>query len=69
MEKPITLVREDLIQNISNVINESKLPPFVVEPILQNILLEVRTAMQRQYEVEKDAYAKALQEKDTSDSV
>lgn len=62
MNKPITIVYEDFKQNMINLINTSGLPMFVVEPVLQNCLAEVRTVMQRQYELDKEQYEKSLQE-------
>lgn len=58
--KPIMLVREDFINNLTREINESGLPPFVIEPILKDFLNETRIAMRKQYELEKQTYEKNL---------
>jgi hypothetical protein len=50
LNKPVTVVRAEFISNLTNLINESKLPLFVVEPILKDVYLEVRDASQKQYE-------------------
>ena len=62
MNKPITIVYEDFKQNMINIINDSGLPMFMVEPVLQNCLSEVRAVMQRQQEMDKEQYEKSLQE-------
>lgn len=60
IKKPIMLVREDLINALTKEINESGLPPFVIEPILKDFLNETRIAMRKQYELEKQTYEKNL---------
>lgn len=61
MEKPVTLIIEDFKSNISKVINESKLPPFVIRPILQDILNQVLMAEQAQTKSDAEEYQKALE--------
>ena len=60
MNKPITIIREELKAQIAEVINNSGLPAFVVEPILQEFLFEVKNAVMLQYENDKQEYAKFL---------
>lgn len=60
MNKPITVVYEELKQNMANLINNSGLQAFMIEPILQNFLNETRVAMQRQYQTDKAEYEKSL---------
>lgn len=62
MNKPITVVYEEFKQNLANLINNSGLPAFVIEPILQNYLNETRIAMNKQYQIDKDKYEKTLKE-------
>ena len=62
IEKPITVIRQEFIDTISNDINSCNLPLFVVEPILRDIYLEVKSLSQKQYELEKAEYEKKTQE-------
>lgn len=62
MEKPIMLKREEFIQDISKLINEAQLPPIVVAPILNDLLMQTNMMLQRQYEEEKSQYEKSLKE-------
>lgn len=62
IEKPITVIRQEFIDTISNAINNSSLPLFIVEPILKDIYLEVKSLSQKQYELEKAEYEKKTQE-------
>ena len=60
MNKPITMVYEEFKQQLADLINNSGLPVFVIEPILQSYLSEVRTLVKRQYEYDKAQYEEAL---------
>ena len=65
MEKPIMLVREEFVQNISNVINQSGLPAFVIEPILKDILVDITQIARRDYEQSKAEYEASLESNET----
>ena len=60
MNKPITVVREETKAKIAEVINASGLPAFVIEPILNDFLIEVRNVAKHQYEYDKQQYELAL---------
>jgi predicted YcjX-like family ATPase len=62
--KPMSVVRQEFIERIVNDVNNSQLPLFVVEPILQDLLNMVKTAAQKQYESERIQYEQQLQQKD-----
>ena len=64
MNKPTTIVYEEFKQDLANLINNSGLPAFVVEPVLQNFLNETRMIMQRQYQLDKAEYEKSLENKE-----
>ena len=68
IEKPITVARQEFIDTISNNINNCGLPLFIVEPILRDIYLEVKSLSQKQYEIEKAEYESKLQAGDTNES-
>lgn len=56
MNKPVTVVCEEFKQNLANLINNSTLPPFVMEDILKSIYLEVRDIVKKQYEIDVKKY-------------
>ena len=68
IEKPITVVRQEFIEIITSVINNSNLPLFIVEPILRDIYLEVKTLSQKQYETDKEEYENKLKIGDANES-
>lgn len=64
MNKPITVVFEDFKNELANLINQSGLPAFVIEFVLQSYLNETRIAMQKQYQFDKAQYEQSLLEND-----
>ena len=60
MNKPITVVREEVKEKIAEIINTSGLPAFVIEPILSDFLIEVRNIAKYQYEHDKQQYEMSL---------
>lgn len=62
MNKPITILAEEFKNKQVNLINNSKLPFFIVESILKDCLREVQIASQKQLEMDKIKYDKELLE-------
>ena len=58
--KPITLIRQEFVDTLVDEINNCQLPMFVIEPILQNLLNQVKVAAQEQYELDKAQYESEL---------
>lgn len=56
VQKPITVARAEFISGITSLINESGLPPFIIEPILKDMLYDVRVMAQRQLEQDTQRY-------------
>lgn len=67
IEKPITVIRQEFIDEISNSINNCELPVFIIEAILKDIYLEVRSLSQKQYEIEKAQYEQLVRNGDTNE--
>ncbi len=63
MNKPVSVVREEFKNDLINLINNSGLQLFIVEPILHEILVEVRAAAKAQYEIDKKRYEESLMSK------
>lgn len=58
--KPITLLRQEFVDKLVEEINNCKLPMFVIEPILQELLDQVKIMAQKQYEADKMQYEEQL---------
>jgi hypothetical protein len=66
--KPMSVIRQEFAEKLVEDINNSLLPLFVIEPILQDALDAVKAAAQKQYEVEKAQYEQQLYLQNTTDS-
>ena len=62
IQKPITMVRQEFINALVDVINNYNLPLFIIEPILRDVYLEVKSLSNKQCEIEKMEYEKKVQE-------
>lgn len=62
IKKPLSVIRAEFIKNLTNLINTSALPPFIVEPILKDIYTDIKILSQRQLESDIKEYEKAKQE-------
>lgn len=62
--KPITLIRQEFVDTLVEEINNCQLPMFVIEPILQDLLNQVKVMAQKQYETDKIQYEAQLNKVD-----
>ena len=60
INKPMSIIRQEFIEQLVNDVNNCQLPMFVIEPILRDMLSMVKTAAQKQYEAEKAQYEQQL---------
>lgn len=60
MNKPVSIVREEFKNDLINLINNSGLQLFIVEPIIQEVFMEVRSAAKTQLELDKKRYEESL---------
>ena len=58
--KPMSVMRQELVGQIIASINNCKLPLFVIEYILQDVLNTVKSAVKQQCEMESMQYEEAL---------
>lgn len=60
MNKPANLIVEETRENLSKVINESGLPPFLIEPIIRDIYNQISFLKQKELEKSKKDYEESL---------
>ena len=60
--KPLSMVKQEFIEQVVNDIKNCALPLFVVEYILQDILNTVKSTVRQQAEMEKAQYEQQLHE-------
>lgn len=58
--KPMSVIRQEFTEQLVSNINNCKLPLFVIEYILQDVLETVKTAAKQQCEMEKIQYEELL---------
>ena len=66
--KPLSMVKQEFIEQIVSDINNCKLPLFVIEYILQDILNTVKSTVREQSEIEKAQYEQQLNKQITTSS-
>ena len=60
IKKPITMVIAEFKSALSEMINSSELPAFVLEPIFKEMLSQIRIAEQKQLENDIKLYNEAI---------
>lgn len=65
MDKPASIIREEFIENVVGLINESNLPLFVIEPILKDLYLEVKDGARQQLESDRLEYQSSIAESES----
>lgn len=65
VKKPVTILRQEFIENFAKLINESGLPAFIIGDVLSGILSEVRALAERQYNNDRENYEKSLTENES----
>ena len=58
--KPITLLRDDFINGVAKLINESGLPLFAVEDAMRQLINGVSELARQQLETDRQNYAQAM---------
>lgn len=54
--KPLTVARHEFISALTNLVNESQLPPFVIEAVLKDVYTDIRIIAQQQLENDMEKY-------------
>lgn len=65
--KPVSMVINEFKINIEKTINESGLPPVIMESILNNYLLQIQAVAKQQTLAEMQEYEASLEEKEEQD--
>ena len=64
-QKPASVRRMELINTLSQAINTSRLPPYVIEPILADLMRQARANTMRQYQADMARWKEAKEEEST----
>lgn len=69
MNKPANLIVEETKENIVKLINESGLPPFLVEPILKDLYNQISILKQQELEQSKKQYEDSIKQEEKKKGV
>lgn len=67
IQKPITIARAEFVSDMTSLINNSGLPPFIIEPILKDMLYDVKLMAQRQLEQDTVRYNEMIAKSDNNE--
>lgn len=67
VQKPITVAQAEFVSGMTSLINDSGLPPFIIEPILKDMLYDVRVMAQQQLEHDTQRYNDMLMAKNSDE--
>lgn len=65
--KPMSVARAEFISSLTDLINNSMLPPFVIEPVLKDMYNDIHMVAQKQFEADAKKYNEELQTKSKRD--
>ena len=64
--KPTTLLKEDFTQGLIDLCNNSGLPFLIMEYILKDVYLEVKTLAKKQYESDLMKYKHSIENEENT---
>lgn len=67
ISKPITVARDDFMSELTALINNSGLPPFILESIFKEYLSDIRLMSKRQLEADRKRYQEMLKNLDNDE--
>lgn len=64
IQKPLSILRQEFIENLVDTINHSGIPLLMVEPIVADVLTQVRKANEDQLRADREMWAAAQETED-----
>jgi len=61
--KPTSVARVEFLDSLTDLINNSMLPPIIIEPILKDMYNDINMVVQKQYELDLQKYNEELKNK------
>jgi len=69
MNKPITILKEEFVKQLSDLINNSGLAPIILEPIFKEVYGNINRMYKTQLESDKERYYSSLQQEVEEDEI
>lgn len=67
MNKPVTLLKEEFMIQLTDLINNSGLAPIILEPIFKEVYGNVKTLYKNQLEADKRRYEEMMSQQQNGD--
>lgn len=64
IQKPLSILRQEFIENLVDTINYSGIPLLMVEPIVADVLTQVKRANEDQLKADQEMWAAAQEKED-----
>lgn len=67
MNKPASVAIKEFSENLENCVNNSGLPPIVLEMVMRGYYLQLKELADRQTRTEEESYRKDLEKQEVSE--
>ena len=67
MNKPASVAIKEFSENLESCVNNSGLPPIVLEMVMRGYYLQLKELADRQTRTEEDSYRKDLEKQEVSE--
>ena len=64
IRKPLSVAKEEFVNTLTDMINNSALPRFIIESILKDMYADMKVIARKEYEIDKRRYEDALNKKE-----
>lgn len=64
IQKPLSILRQEFIENLVDTINHSGIPLLMVEPIVADVLTQVRRTNEDRLKADREMWAAAQEKED-----
>ena len=60
IRKPLSVAKEEFVNALTDMINKSALPRFIIESILKDMYADMKVIARKEYEIDKRRYEDSL---------
>ena len=60
IRKPLSVAKEEFVNSLTDMINNSALPRFIIESILKDMYADMKVIARKEYEIDKRRYEDSL---------
>lgn len=60
IRKPLSVAKEEFVNALTDMINNSALPRFIIESVLKDMYADMKVIARKEYEIDKRRYEDSL---------